>query len=100
LTQTGTPTGTVTQTGTPSNTHTNQIQSQQQTQDSPNTTYIAIGSVMGCFVLMTIVVVAMLFNSRQRKPIHYLPTMMTVPPVDNPMSSRVLQTRGLTTLTD
>jgi hypothetical protein len=92
----------VTQTGTPSNTHTNQpiSQSQQQTQDSPNTTYIAIGSVMGCFVLMTIVVVAMLFNSRQRKPIHYIPSMMNVPTVDNPMSSRVLQTRGLTTLTD
>jgi hypothetical protein len=66
---------------------------------------------MGCLVLMTIVVVAVVMNNRKpskklTRP--FMPTMMAVPTHDlasmNPLSARTLyppqQTRGLTTITD
>jgi hypothetical protein len=98
LTQTGTQTMTSTNTHTP-------FQIAAAT-DTPNTTYIAIGSIGGCLVLMTIIVIAIVVNNRPRKKLHYAPTMMNVPipQYENPVSSRVLfaptQTRGLTTMTD
>ena len=121
-TQTGTQSNTITQsnTGTQSGsstiTHTALSQNvgapaSSSSQDAPNIQYIAIGSVMGCLVLMTIVAIAILFSTRKsstKKPLHYLPTMMNVPSTDlgsmNPLSSRTLfpplQSRGLTTITD
>jgi hypothetical protein len=77
LTQSGT------QSGTPTNTHT-PFQVAVAPTDTPNVTYIAIGSVMGSLVLMTIVVVVILLNNRPKKPLHYVPTMMTVNPL-NPL---------------
>ena len=65
----------------------------------PNITYIAIGSVMGCLVLMTVVVVAVVVNNRGTRKLHHTPTTMSVVPTkpsdfsatDNPSySSRVL----------
>jgi hypothetical protein len=77
----------------------------------PNITYIAIGSVMGCLVLMTVVVIAILYTNRQKRSLHYTPTTMSAVPTNafadiatNPISTRVLfppqQTRGITTITD
>jgi len=82
----------------------------------PNITYIAIGSVMGCLVLMTVVVIAILYTNRQKRSLHYTPTTMSAVPTNafadqsgtqsgtNPISTRVLfpplPTRGITTITD
>ena len=115
-TQTGTQTGTQSNTLTQTTTHTALQQNvgapaSSSSQDAPNIQYIAIGSVMGCLVLMTIVAITILFSTRRsstKKPLHYLPTMMNVPSSDlgsmNPLSSRTLfpplQSRGLTTITD
>jgi hypothetical protein len=97
-TQTQTPSPSQTQTTSPTNTHTQfpQQQAQQQTQDPPNNQYITIGSVLGCLVLMTIVAIAILINTRPKtkKPLHFMPTMMNVPTATltaNPIqSSRIL----------
>ena len=106
---TGSTTGTLTgtQTGTQSFTPTKvQIAAAPNPADTPNTTYIAIGSIGGCLILMTIVAIAILMNNRQKRQLHYAPTMMNVPipQYENPVSSRVLfapiQTRGLTSMTD
>jgi len=106
-TTTNTMTATLTQTGTPSLTSTKlQMAVAPNPVDTPSTTYIAIGSIGGCLVLMTIVAIAIVVNNRPRKKLHYAPTMMNVPipQYDNPASSRILfaptQTRGLTTMTD
>ena len=108
LTGTNTMTATLTQTGTQSLTSTKlqMAVAPSTTTETPSTTYIAIGSIGGCLVLMTIVAVAIVVNNRPRKKLHYAPTMMNVPipQYDNPVSSRILfaptQTRGLTTMTD
>jgi hypothetical protein len=87
LTQTGTPTQTWTQTTTSSVSPRVVAQSQPEQQPTaPNIGYVAIGSIMGCLVLMTVVVVAILVNNKQKKPMSYSPTMMTVPThaFDNP----------------
>jgi hypothetical protein len=96
-TQTQTPSPSQTQTITATNTHTQFPQQQaQQTQDPPNNQYITIGSVLGCLVLMTIVAIAILINTRPKtkKPLHFMPTMMNVPTstlTANPIqSSRIL----------
>lgn len=106
-TRTMTATNTMTQTGTQSLTSTKMQMAVAPTPtDTPDTTYIAIGSIGGCLVLMTIVAIAIVVNNRPRKKLHYAPTMMNVPipQYENPVSSRVLfaphQVRGLTTTTD
>jgi hypothetical protein len=108
-TGTGTGTGTLTQTGTPSFTPTKfQAVAAPITPSTeiPNTTYAVIGSIGGCLVLMTIVAIAILINNRQKRQLHYMPTMMNVPipQQENPISSRILfaphHVRGLTTATD
>ena len=97
-TQTGTPSPTMTPTNTPTQTHTQFPQTQQtQPTETPNTQYIAIGSVMGCLVLMTFVAVAILYTNRQKRSLHYTPTTMNAVPTNgfadittNPISTRVL----------
>ena len=94
-TQTGTPSPTMTATNTPTQTHTQFGVAQQPTPtETPNTQYIAIGSVMGCLVLMTFVAVAILYTNRQKRSLHYTPTTMNAVPIaditTNPISTRVL----------
>jgi len=91
-TQTNTLTQTTTQTTTPTNTHTpfQQNLAQPNTPDQPNvSTYIVIGTVMGCLVLMTVVALVVILNNRGRKRLHYTPTLMNTIPTasvlaDNP----------------
>jgi hypothetical protein len=70
---------------------------QSQAQAPPNIVYIAIGSVMGCLVLMTIVVVAIVVNNKNKKPVSHFPTMMNVPThaFDNPIPSTLASSRVL-----
>jgi hypothetical protein len=88
----------MTATNTPTQTHTQFGVAQQPTPtETPNTQYIAIGSVMGCLVLMTFVAVAILYTNRQKRSLHYTPTTMNAVPTNafadittNPISTRVL----------
>ena len=93
-TKTNTPSGTVTVSNTMTQTITQSITSsntrtafaQQQAAvptDAPNSQYIAIGSVLGCLVLMTGVVIAVIVSNRQKKALHYTPTTMTPVPTSS-----------------
>ena len=86
-TQTWTQTGTQTQTATGTARGTIapvQVQQSQTSQD-PNFSTIALGSVLGCAVLLAGVAVAVIANNRPKKPFQYVPTIINPIQTNNPL---------------
>ena len=105
LTQTNTVTNTLTQTSTttqtPTQTPTIRLVTQETQDQSTSVLSIIVGSAVGGLALVSVVILAIVYRPKPR-PIHFTPTMMNVPIVanENPLSSRILFPRGLTTMTD